>query len=95
MLESMDWLKGKSSPETRDFPLRKYGGFRIFFSLKPIWQNHNGFLRFSAGYGTRRPDAYLGPQGLWVAAPGNFFWLEMLLIGGYITYSLVIIIRWS
>ena len=32
---SMDWFKGKSKPETIDFPM-KYGVFRLKFSLKPI-----------------------------------------------------------
>jgi len=30
-----DWFKGKSKPETIDFPIQ-YGGFRLKFSLKPI-----------------------------------------------------------
>jgi hypothetical protein len=33
--ETMDWFKGKSEPETIDFPM-KYGAFRLKFSLKPI-----------------------------------------------------------
>ena len=34
-IEMMDWFKGKSKPETIDFPM-KYGAFRFQFSLKPI-----------------------------------------------------------
>ena len=33
--ETMDWFKGKSEPETIDFPI-KYGAFRLKCSLKPI-----------------------------------------------------------
>ena len=30
------WFKGKSKPETMDFPMISYGAFPIKFSLKPI-----------------------------------------------------------